>query len=74
MTDLETIQAIMNRAGIGYDVSPIMEYTDGQYIKTLRTQLEFVAKDHDKVDGYGGFTTQLRFNRDGSLDSMEIWE
>lgn len=74
MTDLETIKAMFDRVGVGYDENTPEEYHDAAKAggATSLGVGDFVAQPHQ--GGYMGFWTEFVFDADGELLAVWAWE
>lgn len=68
-TDLEQFTGMLTRAGISYTTGPL---TDPPGTKITITVAEWDEDSH--VDGYDHFYTVFKFDLEGSLVIIGIWE
>lgn len=65
MTQLQKFIALYEEVGIKLDQE---KFDDDSTLLTIQ------AKQCDKVVGYNGFFTDLRFDKDGNFIEQGIWE
>lgn len=71
MSDLETLKAMFDRAGVIYKFRG-GEYPD--YVATDETHMSVEAHDGPANEGYDGFVAAFEFDKEGKLLSVGAWE
>lgn len=77
MTDLETITAMLGKAGIEYYTSEsdtTEYYGEKPGPGRPRRKRKILTKNVVVEHGYSGFSVQIVFNPDGSLREVGAWE
>lgn len=66
-TDKEKFQQLMDSFGV-----PLIEenYNDSDFLNIS----EFNSMNCSKIDGYSGFETRFKFDKQGSFISVGLWE
>jgi len=70
MSDLDTLKAILDRAGVVYS----MRDREPRWQEGEATALEVTPGDNPQNKGYGGFVSRLVFDDEGVLLCWEVWE
>ncbi len=70
ITDREQLEALLRKAGIGFEVKEHEYKRADEWIDTL----ELRAKEHPRVNGYMGFLTEMLFDSKGNLMEIGAWE
>lgn len=74
MNDLETMKEIFDRAKIEYREGDFDDEPNMGDESVLTFEARGGWDDDSTLVGYGGFVTQLTFNKEGGLIKMGIWE
>ena len=75
MTDLEEWRAFLAKFGITPVEGPASSRDRSRDIgKTAATSFTIYAEDNDRTIGYGGFYTEVEFDKDGKFLCLGVWE